>query len=181
MAILLTSEGEDWLPALLGEWHYLAGTSISALLVVFSFWFWRLLEKRVIQKTLGRCLDEIWTHRFSFILICGLVSRMKALDYSVDRSCSLFPSVKFKVRLVQMVWSWRDRRKYLLDSMRERESGIVFRNVLRFQSQQDGFDFETLQMNCILVSISFKILKSKLLSSRTFSIAAGPFLQSWRP
>lgn len=31
MAILLPSEGEDWLPALLGEWHYLAGTSNNQL------------------------------------------------------------------------------------------------------------------------------------------------------
>lgn len=31
----------------------------SALLVVFSFWFWRLLEKWVIQKILGRFLNEI--------------------------------------------------------------------------------------------------------------------------
>ena len=54
---------------------------MSALLVVFSFWFWSLLKKRVIQKTLGTCLDEIG---------------YKGLDRSVDHSCSLFlPHTQF--------------------------------------------------------------------------------------
>lgn len=147
---------------------------IIALLVVFSFWFWRLLEKRVIQKTLRRCLDEIWTHRFSFILICGLVSRMKALDWTVDRSCSVFPPVKFKVRHVQLFWT---EENPLIVWQRERDCVPKCSGIPKSAGWFWFWNSSTEQLDSVL----FKILKSRLLSSRTFSIAAGPFLQSWRP
>lgn len=142
--------------------------------VVFSFWFWRLLEKRIIPKILGTCLDEIGHIVFPS---SWFVVWLSAWKLGID-SCSLFPPhtqffCQFKVRLVQMVWSWRDRRKSP-DSKRGREWDCV-PTCTEIPKSAGWFWFWHSSNE------QLDILKSKLLSCRTFSIAAGPFLQSWRP
>ena len=178
MPILLPSEGKDWLPALLGEWHYLAGTSNQLCLWCLAFKLLEIVGKEGHSedtwKSFGWDLDtsfflhldfvvwlagwRLWIPLWIALVLCFLLSNSR---YAFSKWFEVEETEENPL----IVWE------------RERDCVPTCTEI----PKSAGWFWFWNSSNEQLDRVSFKILKSKLLSSRTFSIAAGPFLQSWRP